>query len=225
MEFFGTPEQQAALFAALAATQGKVQNAVKSSKNETFQHQYATLTDHLDQLRPILGENGLAVVQAPCATVHGSNAPGAFELQTCITHKDGGFLRTHMPMLLHKDNMQGLGSAITFARRYQLGALFNMGLEEDPDDDGNAASGAGEQTVQAGNTQWHQRTKSTVQPRSKDEIPNITVAVALEKIAEEKSLAGLDSKESMARSIFKGKDLEAVVNAISEKRKECSTPG
>lgn len=52
----------------------------------------------------------------------------------------GETLETPMPLLLGKRDMQGLGSAITYARRYGLMALAGIAPE---DDDGNAAAASG----------------------------------------------------------------------------------
>lgn len=50
-----------------------------------------------------------------------------------------------MPLLLSKEDMQGLGSALTYSRRYGLMAMVGIAPE---DDDANAASGKGNQTQQ-----------------------------------------------------------------------------
>lgn len=97
--------------------------------------EYATLGNVLEKLRPVLIENGLYVEQMP--DFSGPNPA----LRTRIVHAESGeYSEAHTPLILDKQTMQGVGSAITYARRYALVSAF--GLDADDDDDGNAASGA-----------------------------------------------------------------------------------
>jgi hypothetical protein len=84
-----------------------------------------------DVCREPLSKNGLAVIQ----TVKG-HGEGLF-LETDLVHSSGEWKRGIIPLLLMKRDMQGLGSAITYARRYGLSAM--VGVAQD-DDDGNDAS-------------------------------------------------------------------------------------
>jgi hypothetical protein len=54
-----------------------------------------------------------------------------------LLHKSGQMLQATLPMPAAKQDAQGLGSAATYARRYQLMAM--AGVVGDEDDDGNAA--------------------------------------------------------------------------------------
>ena len=63
---------------------------------------------------------------------------GRITLTTMILHTSGEFISESVSTKLSKDDCQGLGSAISYLRRYCLGAF--LGLTSSPDDDGNAAS-------------------------------------------------------------------------------------
>ena len=116
---------------ALITTQAALTEAKYDSKNPHFKSDYASLEAFLKIARPELAKNGLAVTQG----VGGDK--DSMVLQTTLMHRSGEFVTYEMPLLLTKQDMQGLGSAVTYARRYSLSALLGMGSE---DDDGNHAS-------------------------------------------------------------------------------------
>lgn len=121
--------------AALAAAQASMGKALKQSNNPHFRSKYADLGNVMDACMPALNANGIAVVQ-----IVGRDENGMF-LTTILRHADSGeFLEDGgMPLIVNKNDMQGLGSAITYARRYGLMAMVGIAPE---DDDGNAASAA-----------------------------------------------------------------------------------
>jgi hypothetical protein len=103
----------------------------KASNNPFFKSKYAALPDILDAINKPLEDNGLLITQHP---------EGDDELTTLVIHPfSGEFMRSTVKMHPVKNDPQSLGSAITYQRRYALGAI--LGLNIDEDDDGNAASG------------------------------------------------------------------------------------
>ena len=125
----------AELGAALAKAQPLVEGALKSSSNPAFRSKYADLSSVWDAVRKPLAENDLAVVQFP-----GEMADGRITLTTQIIHKSGEWMRATASVPVNKPDAHGYGSALTYARRYSLGAILGVCPE---DDDGNAAvSGA-----------------------------------------------------------------------------------
>lgn len=96
---------------------------------------YATLDNVMDKLRPELAAAKLLVTQAP--DVEGPHKV----LRTIVTHvPSGDAVSFATPLVLDKETMQGVGSAITYARRYALVSIFF--LDADEDDDGNATQGS-----------------------------------------------------------------------------------
>lgn len=112
---------------------------VKSSKNPFFKSTYADLNAHLDLIEPLLEANGLVLTQSTLANPQLGNV-----VKTDITDTDTGAQISSVLQLPKLDDMQKLGSAITYARRYTLGALLAVQTE---DDDANAASGKGVKAV------------------------------------------------------------------------------
>lgn len=121
------------LATALVAAQSEMPKVPKNGTNPHFHNQYVTLDDLLDAVRPVLNRHGLAVVQMPSMTAEGQPA-----LSTTILHVSGERIEYQMPLVLQKQDMQGVGAAITYARRYMLAAA--LGIAEGVDDDGNQAS-------------------------------------------------------------------------------------
>lgn len=119
---------------ALAAAQAEMGKALKQSNNPHFRSKYADLGNVMDACIPALNKHGIAVIQ-PFVVGEFGNA-----VKTVLLHESGETLECHVPLLLGKNDMQGLGSAITYARRYGLMSMAGIAPE---DDDGNAAAASG----------------------------------------------------------------------------------
>lgn len=120
--------------AALVAFQAEVDNPRKTADNPFFKSKYADLDEIINTIRPTLAKNGLCVIQSPEG--EGSTA----RVTTRILHSSGQWIEGTLSLNAVKSDPQGMGSAITYARRYSLAGL--CGLAQD-DDDGNNASGTG----------------------------------------------------------------------------------
>jgi hypothetical protein len=119
--------------AALAKAQAKMGKAIKDSNNPAFRSKYADLGSVMDACLPALNECGISVVQ-PFAMIGDKYA-----VETILLHESGERLSCAIPLLVNKNDMQGLGSAMTYARRYGLMCMAGIAPE---DDDGNAAAKA-----------------------------------------------------------------------------------
>jgi hypothetical protein len=130
----------AALAAALAKAQGEMAGAAKDKTNPHFKSSYADLASVWDACRGPLSANGLAVLQ-PCYAVG-----GRVTVTTILAHSSGEFIEVDLVMTATQATPQGIGSAITYARRYALSSMVGVAPE---DDDGNAASQQGPSRPQA----------------------------------------------------------------------------
>jgi len=128
-------EQLDKIAPALVRAQSAVTIAVKDSVNPHFRSKYADLGSVWDVARPVLSKNDLAIIQLPS-----SASDGHVAMRTIILHASGQYVSEEVSVRLQKDDAQGLGSAITYLRRYALAAA--LGIVADEDDDGNAASEA-----------------------------------------------------------------------------------
>lgn len=117
---------------ALAKAQANMSKAIKANKNDHFRSKYADLGNVMDACLPALNEAGIAVIQPI-----GSDEQGLYVKTVFIHSESGEEIQCRVPLILGKNDMQGFGSAVTYARRYGLMAMAGIAPE---DDDGNAAA-------------------------------------------------------------------------------------
>jgi hypothetical protein len=122
------------LFAAMAKAFPSIEGATKDSNNPAFKSKYADLSSVVEAVKPALIANGLFYVQMT------HEQQGGVCIETVVCHEGGeqmSFGKLFVPA--GKQDAQGYGSALTYARRYSLMTAFGVCPE---DDDGNAASRA-----------------------------------------------------------------------------------
>jgi len=120
------------LFAAMAKAFPEIEGATKDSNNPHFKSKYADLSSVVEAIKPALVKNGLFYVQMT------HEQQGGVCVETIVCHESGeqmSFGKLFVPA--SKQDAQGFGSALTYARRYGLMTAFGVCPE---DDDGNAAS-------------------------------------------------------------------------------------
>jgi len=107
--------------------QKKIQAIKKDAKNPHFKNNYATLTQILSEVKPILSECGLVLLQPTFG--------GKCQTILLDAESDAQMIsEIDLPINL---NPQQLGSALTYYRRYLLAGMLSLELE---DDDANMAS-------------------------------------------------------------------------------------
>jgi hypothetical protein len=130
----------AALAAALAKAQLVTKSAPKDHTAEVtmksggkYTYAYADLAGVWEAGREPLGANGLSLIQSPSLS-----ASGCLEMTTMLLHGSGEWVIGRLTNFPVPDKTpQGVGTAITYARRYTMGAMVGVVSEED-DDGGNA---------------------------------------------------------------------------------------
>lgn len=118
------------LATALSKAQGEIDDATKKGLNPAFRSKYADLAAVRGVIREPLAINDLSIVQFP------RTVQGGVEVETMIVHKSGEFMSETLFMPVNKYDAHGIGSGITYARRYGLMSLLCLAAD---DDDGNAA--------------------------------------------------------------------------------------
>ena len=122
-----------ALAEALIAAQAELPTALgRDAANESAGYRYMTLDALIAATRPILTANGLALTQWP-SMVKAEDGGLRPALTTRIEHASGESVFDTMPLYLRDKDMQSLGSAITYARRYAWASALGIAAEEDTD--------------------------------------------------------------------------------------------
>jgi len=119
---------------ALAAAQGEFDKiaAERIGQEGHRKYKYADLASFLAAARESLSKHELALIQKP------SNVDAMVCVETVLAHSSGEWISSFLAIKAANNTAKGVGSAITYARRYSLGAM--LGLAPDDDDDGTLAS-------------------------------------------------------------------------------------
>jgi hypothetical protein len=124
-----TSETVKEIASALIGFHKEVAKIPKDAKNPFFKSTYASLSGILDAINAPLINNGLTIIQFP---------EGEHGLTTRLLHVSGEWMEASYTMKPKQDTPQERGSAITYQRRYAVGAILSLNIDDD--DDGNAAS-------------------------------------------------------------------------------------
>jgi hypothetical protein len=131
---------RAPLAKAFIAAQKATESIKKAATNPAFKSKYADLAHVVEGVIPALNGAGVGVLQFP-----------AFDgemvaVTTTLIHESGSSVTATLHLRPSKSDPQGVGSAVTYGRRYALLAITGSAPE---DDDANAASGPRQAPAQA----------------------------------------------------------------------------
>lgn len=201
------------LYAAFIKAQAEFGSVIKDKANSHLKSHYATLASVVEAFRDALNKNGLSVLQP---TIY---KDGMVFIVTTLIHTSGQWLRSYYPVITQRSDPQGLGSGMTYARRYSLMALMGLAPE---DDDGEGAT-----------------VDTPAQRRAKDreaQQPNVTVPSAmLSKDAQDiisfirraKSDDDLEDIRNSTRKIFEGlikEEQQRIKKVLAQKTRELDAP-
>lgn len=122
------------LLSALAKAQGEFETAGLTNSNPFFKSKYADLAEIVRASRPALSKHGLSVIQ-----YLDINQENKQLLISVLGHTSGQWISSQMVLNPSKNDVQALGSCITYCRRYSYAALVGV-VVCDEDDDGNQAT-------------------------------------------------------------------------------------
>jgi len=128
-------ESIAALAGALSKARADFKAVIKAAENPYFKSNYADLSTLIDATKDGLSKNGLCLIQSPGKITETNRV----SITSLLIHSSGEWLEDDLEMPVTKADAQGLGSAITYGRRYAYQSILNIAGEDD--DDGNAAVG------------------------------------------------------------------------------------
>lgn len=113
--------------------QSNLTNIGKDATNPFLKNKYATLTNILDAINPLLCDAGLVIMQPP------GTEGDMITLTTILIHAETGeYMESNYSMTPAKKDAQTIGSCITYMRRYAITSILKLNVDDD--DDGNQAS-------------------------------------------------------------------------------------
>lgn len=184
-----TSESIKEIIGALINFNKKFKGINADAANPFFKNNYISF-DSIVGLRNKLADEGLVMFQSVGTTEDG----GASSIVTTLAHSSGEWIQTD-PLVLKpvKSDPQGVGSAISYGKRYQAAAI--LGIAEVVDDDGNAASGTHntEKATQIYNQNapvYNTSTQKTVAPSNmtEEQATRMTAAIKTKGLTREQAI-------------------------------------
>ncbi len=194
------------LWGSLAKAQLEMKNPKFDSKNPVYGSSYASLSAVREAVMPSLNKYGISVIQEL------KKSEGGVECYTTLAHESGEkYMSAPLEIPSHRTNKDGkitmdahtIGSAATYARRYQLQAI--CGVVGDPDDDGNHSVKESSKTSYAKPTQ-----------AKKPYFPPEPAQVKEVKLTEEQLSKLVDTQISYADKIGDCKDYKELPSLYEE---------
>jgi ERF superfamily protein len=160
----------------MAAAQGEIRPAAFDSKNPHFRSRYSSLTAIWDCLRGPMSKHGLCVWQDVTTNELGVS------VTTRISHGSGQWCEFGpLTIPVDRKNAQGIGAAITYAKRFTLAAA--IGIVSDEDDDGNGVSKVPEEAC-ISDAQVKYLTKLMNEDHNRDELEQMLQKIGIQELSQ-----------------------------------------
>jgi hypothetical protein len=118
----------AKLAEALSSAQAQMKHAQKDGINPHFKSKFATFGSVVNAIKIPLSDHGLSYTQL-CDIADN----GGLIVETMLMHVSGEFIKGRMNMPVQKQDPQGFGAALTYAKRYSLAACVGLVTDDDSD--------------------------------------------------------------------------------------------
>jgi len=165
----------AELTKALAKAQSEYKAVALDSANPHFRSKFSSYAECCDSLRGPLTKNGLALPD-----FRPGLAGSQWVLVGTLRHSSGQYISGVAPLVNPKNDMQGFGAAVTYAKRTLLMALTG-GFSGEADDDGNSvqhtARSSEADVVTKGMEIESKATKALAEAKSVDEAKKVVSLV------------------------------------------------
>lgn len=179
----------------------------KDASNPFFNSKYASLSNILDVITPVLVTCDLNIMQMPV---------GEGKLKTILSHTSGESVESEFDMHIVKRDPQAMGSAITYARRYALGSILNLNIEDD--DDGNNAKPSADykHPVTSSKPPSAPRSETTPDGEDKPWLNATDKSGALTELGKQVAFAIIDGKRTWDELYLKNKISKKDKQAIED---------
>ena len=117
---------------ALVFAQKEIKFATKDSTNPHFKSKYANINSVIEAVKVPLNNNNIAILQSLSPS-----DDNKLHLTTRLLHSSGEWIEDTAVCPIQKQDPQGLGSAISYIRRYSISSMCALYAD---DDDGQSAA-------------------------------------------------------------------------------------
>ena len=131
------------LLDAMAKMQAVLDTAKKESDNPFFKSKYADLAQCLATAKKPMADNGLSISQ------HCSFDGIFVQCVTVLGHNSGQMMVSTLSVPVKNKDAQGVGSSITYARRYALSSILGIAQKDDDANDSVGMTKEDEKKVEA----------------------------------------------------------------------------
>jgi ERF superfamily len=199
------------IYPAFIKAQSEFGNAKKDAINPHLKNKYATLSAIIDAVRDILAKYDLAFSQNP----KNSGNMDYITIETIIMHSSGETIKSEFSLPVLKKDAQGVGSAITYARRYALTSILGLGTE---DDDAELATKAAPKIQQKIEKPSDEQVKEAMESRKKWIVKKVENGADAQDILESINL--MMKKASEEGRVISNEDIEDLKNFAGNMLKE-----
>ena len=201
---------------ALSQVQAVLRGAIKDSNNPFFKSSYADLSSVWDACREPLAKHGLSIIQTTDVADNG------VIVETTLAHESGEWISGRLLLNPTKHDPQGIGSALTYGRRYSLAAIVGVCPE---DDDGEGAMGREHKKAGSGSQKQGGAASSPPPPAPPDKDFAYLQAMGKEKarVGEEqyRNMLGIHGYEKSTEvPVEKRKEIYNAMKTIKDKEKQ-----
>ena len=168
-----TPEQQVELNKALIKVLAETTDIVADSTNPFHKNKYASLSAHLNALKPLFAKHGLGILQMPIGDLE------CVGVRTIIIHKDGGSVSSDALVPAEKGiSGQNAGSLYSYIRRYSLASVAGVSTEDDDSETNRVEKSGGALSNVKVMHNENFKPQTTSAPKTKTPLPNAGEFVA-----------------------------------------------
>lgn len=160
------------LFTALAKAQTDMPIAGLNSANPYFKSKYADLAELVRASRPSLTKNGLSINQIIVSHDDGQNV-----LHTLLGHSSGQWIESRMRIVPPKNDIQTIGSYITYLKRYAYASLVGV-VSGNEDDDGEVAMAEARQIIAKGPSMKYDPKQQSMDTITKEQLEEMEYELA-----------------------------------------------
>jgi hypothetical protein len=166
--------EQAELNKSLIKALSETKDIHADSTNPFHRNKYASLSAHLQVLKPIFAKHGLGILQMPVSNAFEGTSVG---VRTIILHANGASIETScfVPVTAETKGQEA-GALITYLRRYALASVAGVSTDDDDGETDRVAKSSAASAAIAG--KWVPTDKSTPAPKYVPAPQPITAVVA-----------------------------------------------